>query len=240
MDLRPELTPPVLDEALVARLARLAERLDGAAEGQRDDELAEFNRLAGTDLPLREFQDIYKAVSPEEFVRDVLYRQALRPVPDLSRAEMVEIVSRLQAGGDEHDFYYGLFELHCKHPAGGGLVYSPDGVPGLPRGREPSAEEIADYALGWEPRVVAMRVAQRSGGTHVPYFVYSLEAPDTPATQVITSVATRYDVGAVVAVALKGVRLDDGSVVAPTFEFGPFSCGRILGPTDRPVGTRIG
>ena len=84
MKLRPDLTPPVLDEALVTRLARLADRLDGAAEGARDDELAEFNRLAGTALPLHEFQDVYKAVDPEDFVRDVLYRRSLKPVADLS------------------------------------------------------------------------------------------------------------------------------------------------------------
>ena len=143
---------------------------------------------------------------------------------------MIEIVSRLQAGGDEHDFYFGLFELHCKHPGGSDLIYHPDAV---------SAEEIADCALNWEPRVVAMRVAQRSGGTHVPYYLYRLEAPATPVTQVATSIDTRYEKEAVVAVALKGVRLDDGTVVAPTFEFGPFSCGKILGPTEQAVGSRI-
>lgn len=239
MELRPELMPSVLDEALVARLARLAERLDGAAEGERDDELAEFNRLAGTALPLQDFQGIYKALNPEDFVRDVLYRRSLKLVPDLSRAEMVEIVSRLQAGGDEHDFYFGLFELYCKHPEGSNLIDYPDAVPELPKGREPSADEIADCALNWEPRVVAMRVAQRSGGTHVPYYLYNLEAPATPATQVVTPIDIRYEKGAVVAVALKGVRLNDGTVVAPTFELGPFSCGKILGPTDQPVGSRI-
>ncbi len=36
----------------------------------------------------------------------------------------------------------------------------------------------------------------------------------------------------VVAMSLKGVRLDDCRVVAPTFEFGPFSYGKILGPTE--------
>ena len=239
MELRPELTPPVLDETLVARLAKLADRLDGAAEGERDDELAEFNALAGTDLPLRDFQDIYKAVNPEDFVRDVLYRRSLKPVPDLSRAEMVEIVSRLLAGGDAHDFYFALFELYCKHPESSDLIYYPEAIPELPRDREPSAEEIADCALNWEPRVVAMRITQRSGGTHVPYYLYRLEAPATPTTQVVTPVDTRYEKGAVVEVALKGVLLDDGTVVEPTFSLGPYSCGKILGPTDQPVGSRI-
>jgi hypothetical protein len=51
MELRSELMPPPLDAALVARLAKLADRIDGAAPGQRDDDWAEFNRLAGTNLP---------------------------------------------------------------------------------------------------------------------------------------------------------------------------------------------
>src|SRR5262245_16064823 len=115
MVLRPELTPPVLDNVLVTRLSELADRLDSDVE--RYDELAEFNRLAGTSLALGDFQGIYKSVDPEEFVRDVLYRHSLRPVSDLSRAEMIEIVSRLNAGGNDDDFYLALFQMYCKHPS---------------------------------------------------------------------------------------------------------------------------
>jgi hypothetical protein len=239
MELRPELTPPVLDETSIDRLAQLADRLDGAAEGQCDEELVEFNKLANTSLTLREFQGIYKAVAPEDFVRDLLYRRSVTQVPDLSRAEMVEIVSRLQTADEEHGFYLALFELYCKHPGGTDLIFYPDAILELSKDREPTAEEIADCALNWEPRVVAMQIAQRSGGTHVPYYLYNLEAPGVPTTQVVTEVGARYEKGAVVAVALKGVRLDDGTVVTLTFEFGPFSCGKILGPTDLPVGSRI-
>ena len=238
MKLRPELTLPMLDEALVARLAKLADRLDGARPGQRDDELAEFNRLAGTSLPLADFQDIYKAEDPEVFVRGVLFRRDLAPDPNLTRAEMAEIVSRIRGPGDD-DFYLELFEVNCKHPSGSGLIFGPNLVPELPQDREPTVEEIADCALNWEPRVVAMQIRQRSGGQSVEYFIYNLVAPDTPPTQVVTSLDIRYDKGAVVAVALKGVKLDDDSAVDTTFEFGPFSCGKILGITDKPIGSRI-
>src|SRR3954469_7885857 len=101
MELRPELMPLALDEALVARLARLADRLDGARPGERDEELAEFNRLAGTTIPLADFQGIYKSENPEDFVRRVLYQRSLIPDPSLSRAEMVEIVSRVMACGED-------------------------------------------------------------------------------------------------------------------------------------------
>jgi hypothetical protein len=239
MELRPELRPPALDEGLVARLARLADRLDGARPGQRDADLAEFNRLAGTALRLADFQDIYKAEDPDDWVRGVLYRRDLQPVPDLSRAEMAEIVSRVMAGGPDSDFYLELFMVNCKHPAESDLIFRPEEVPGLPQDREPTAEEVADRALSWEPRVVAMRVAERTGGKSVGYYLYRLEAPDTPSTQVATSLDTVYEKGAVVAVALKGVRLDDGSVVDTTYHFGAMSCGEILGATDKPVGSRI-
>jgi len=46
-------------EAKVARLAMLAAHLDGVRPGQWEDDLAEFNRLAGTPIPLEEFQGIY-------------------------------------------------------------------------------------------------------------------------------------------------------------------------------------
>jgi hypothetical protein len=239
VELRPELMPPALEEALVARLSRLADRLDGAQAGQCDDELAEFNRLAGTALAHEDFQGIYKAEDPEDWVRGVLYRWNLKPVPDLSRAEMVEIVSRVMDCGDDHDFYLELFLLHCKHPSESDLIFWPNLVPELPQDREPTAQEIADCALNWQPRVVAMRVAQRSGGKSVGYYLYQLEAPGTPPTQVVTSLDTVYEKGAVVAVALKGVQLDDGSVVSTTFEFGPMSCGRLLGATDKPIGSRV-
>jgi hypothetical protein len=60
MDLRPELMPPALDEEKVARLAKLADRIDGAAPGLWEDDLAEFNRLAGTEMTFEDFQGIYK------------------------------------------------------------------------------------------------------------------------------------------------------------------------------------
>lgn len=72
MELRPELLPPVLDEALVDRLAELAARLDGAQPGQWEDDLAEFNQLAGTTIPFEEFQGIYGGEDHDDYVRRVL------------------------------------------------------------------------------------------------------------------------------------------------------------------------
>ena len=147
MNLRPELTPPVLDEALVARLAELASNMDGAAPGTWDDDLAEFNRLAGTAIPFEEFQGVYGGCDHEEYVRRILYRRHLAPNPVLTVEEMAEVASRVMACGDDQDFYLELFVVNCRHPAGTDLIYWPDQVPEFPVEREPTAKEIAELAL---------------------------------------------------------------------------------------------
>jgi hypothetical protein len=106
MQLRSTLMPPALDAALVARLTELAANLDGAAPGQWEDDLAEFNRLAGAAIRFEECQGIYGAEDHEDYLRGVLYRRQFTPDPSISLAEMTEIVSRVKACGDDHDFCY--------------------------------------------------------------------------------------------------------------------------------------
>jgi hypothetical protein len=152
VDLRAELMPPALEETKVRRLARLAARLDGANPGGTapalwEGDLAEFNRVAETALDINDFQGIYGAEEHEDWVRRLLYHQTLAPAPDLSRAEMVEIVSRVMACDADHDFYLELFQVNCKHPSGSDLIFWPNLVPELPQDHEPTAEEIADLAI---------------------------------------------------------------------------------------------
>jgi hypothetical protein len=157
MELRSELMPPALDPALVARLAQLADRLDGARPGQWEDDLAEFNKLASTAIPFEEFQGIYGAEDHKDFVRRILFQRSLAPDSALSRAEMIEIVSRVKACDEDHDFYLELFVVNCKHPSGTDLIYWPNLVSELPQDREPTAEEIADLAIcGTERRVLQL------------------------------------------------------------------------------------
>ncbi len=240
MDLRSELTPPKHDESLVDRLVQLVERLDSdaALSGDRDDELAEFNQFAGTTLDVEAFQGIYRMEEAEEFVRRALILRDVPKVPDLTREEMIEIVSRIIQGEDQ-DFYLYLFIKNCKHPGESGLIFGQHLIPELPHDREATAEEIADCAMNWEPRTVAMEVVERLGGESVGYLIYTLEAPQTPQTQVVTPLDVVYETGTVLAVALKGVELEDGSIVETTYELGAMSCGKILGVTDQPVGNRI-
>lgn len=151
MELRPELMPPMLDEAKVARLAELAARIDGAAPGQWEDDLAEFHRLSGADVRFEHLQGIYGAEDHEDWVRRLLYSRSLAPTADLLREEMIEIVSRVMTGAADREFYLELFEVNCKHPSKSDLIFWPDLVPELPQDREPSAEEIADLAMRDHP-----------------------------------------------------------------------------------------
>lgn len=146
MNLRPELMPLKLDPSLIDRLTTLANKLDGVMLEQGNEELVEFNRLARVNLTLADFQGIYGAEDHEDFVRRVLYSRSLHPDPNLSLAEMTEIINRIR-NLDDDDFYIELFEVNCKHPSGTDLIYYPDEVPELPQDREPTSEEIAKVAL---------------------------------------------------------------------------------------------
>jgi hypothetical protein len=150
MDLRPELMPPALDPAQVARLAELADRIDGAAPGLWEDDLAEFNRLAGTAIPFEHFQGIYGGEDHATWVRRVLFAQALDPAPAVSLEEMTEIVSRIQADPTHPDavFYEELFDATCQHPSKTDLIFWSNLAPELPQDREPTAAEIAALAVG--------------------------------------------------------------------------------------------
>ena len=157
MELRRELTPPALDEALVARLARLADRLDGSRPGQNDAVLAEFNRLAGTAVPLEAFQGIYKVEDAEDFARRVLYQQSIRPVTDITRAELVEVVRRAMSAAPGEEGY--LTVLEANEPTGRAylLIFWPpdhDEATGKWGGGRPMSEynptpeQIVEWALG--------------------------------------------------------------------------------------------
>ncbi|MGL6072523.1 MAG: hypothetical protein ACRC8S_00045 [Fimbriiglobus sp.] len=147
MEFRKDLLPPILDSALVVRLAVLADGIDGAAPGMWESDLAEFTRLSGVTIPFEHFQGVCAGDGPENFVRRILFRKHLETPPFVSMEEFVEIVSWIMRCGPDHDFYLELFLAHCKHPAGTDLIMWPDLVPELPQDRLPSAEEIAELAM---------------------------------------------------------------------------------------------
>src|SRR4051812_45796345 len=97
MPLRAELMPPILDEGQVVRLAELAARIDGAWASQVEDEVAAFNAEAGTSFTFVDFQGIYGGQEHETWVRGVLSARAERPIPDITREELLELIRRIAA-----------------------------------------------------------------------------------------------------------------------------------------------
>ena len=155
MELRRELTLPSLDEQLVARLAELADAIDGnPSEALR----AKFNELAGTDLPMSAFQGVYGSEDHANFVRRLLRKRRIKPVPDVTREELAEIVRRAMKPDRAglHEAYMALFDCNVPRPRASNLIFYPadydqgsntwgDGQP--MSDYDPSPEQIVEWAL---------------------------------------------------------------------------------------------
>jgi hypothetical protein len=154
--------PPALDEARVRHLAELASRLDGAYPGLWEDDLAEFNRVAGTAFSIEDFQGIYGAEEHEDWVRRVLVRNTVRPVPDVTRAELAEIIRRAKAQGSypDNEAYMAIFDANVPLPGASNLIFYPsDYDPAINtwgEGRpiseyDPTPEQVVEWALASAP-----------------------------------------------------------------------------------------
>jgi len=153
MELRPELCPPRFDERLVERLTWLADHLDGSLDETQNARLVEeFNSKANTQLDWFDFQEIYGAMNHSEWVKEVLSRLHQKLVPDISRAELIEIVRRIVVGeGTESDihFYVGLLQANLPSVQVSDLIFYPKLFFNDKRSaqREMTPEEIVDAAL---------------------------------------------------------------------------------------------
>ena len=128
MELRPQLMPPALDEQFVVHLARLADCLDGARPGEFEDELAEFNRLAGTELDFADFDGIYGAEEHANWVRRLLYAQKIKPAPDVTREELAEVVRRAMPQNEffgQHEAYMASFDANVPLKKASNLIFYP-------------------------------------------------------------------------------------------------------------------
>jgi hypothetical protein len=167
--LRPELMPPVLDEAKVRRLAKLASKLNGAKPGGTDPsvwgaDLAKFNRLAGTQFRIEDFQGIYGGLEHDTWVRRVLIGKAVRPVADITHEELAEVVRRAMPGDgdlDECDAYMAIFDANVPLEGASNLIFYPLDYDastntwgdGRPIGEyDPSPEQIVEWALTQQRR----------------------------------------------------------------------------------------
>lgn len=158
MKLRPQLEPPKVDEQLAGRLAELAAKIDGARPGEWDDWLAEFNQLANTSIPFEHFQGIYGGEDHIEWVRRILHDQLTKPVDDVTREELIEIVRRAmpQNGYSDAEAYMAILDKNVPRSKASNLIFYPpdydDATNTWGGGRmmgqyNPTPEQIVDWAL---------------------------------------------------------------------------------------------
>lgn len=150
MELRQELMPPALNEARVARLTELAAGIDGAHPGQAEHELAEFNHEAGTTFAFLDFQGIYGGQDHDTWVRKVLAKPFQKRLPDVTRAELLELARRvMEADGEEHeiDFWLDMLALNIPDPRVSDLIFWPGEYFGDGNNaRELTPEQVIDIA----------------------------------------------------------------------------------------------
>jgi hypothetical protein len=128
MELRPELMPPRLDPSRVARLAKLAASLDGAQLGQWEEDLAEFNDLAGTAFSIHDFQGIYCGQEHEDWVRAILTRQSIKKAEAVTKTELAEVIRRaIPSNGHfgDHEAYMAIFDANVGRDGASALIFYP-------------------------------------------------------------------------------------------------------------------
>ncbi|WP_307821764.1 hypothetical protein [Streptomyces coffeae] len=148
MDLRPELLPPTVSqqhlEELSCEIDRIAD-LVASRSTAADEAIRAFNARTGHDYVALDFVENYGSRDVEEFAKEAA-RPARPRVAEISRDELVEIVRRVLIASPESDYYLRLLEMNVSHPRVSDLIFhrSDDF-------QDPSAEEIVDEALRYQP-----------------------------------------------------------------------------------------
>jgi len=135
------ISAPVLDEALVGRVAALASDLDGGSRApDAEAKLAELNRLAGTALTMRDLQGIYGAMSHDDWARELLSRAQAELAGPPTREEAIEMVRRVMtgAGPGELAFYLRVLQRHVDEKISDAIFW--------PGKRKRTAEQIVERA----------------------------------------------------------------------------------------------
>lgn len=152
MDLRPELLPPQIEQQRIdeisAEIGRIADMIHTGRRGEADPAIvaiARFNAASGRDYGPADFLEYDGWRTLEEFALEAA-RPAWPKVEDVSRAELAEIVRRIQAADPETDYYLLLLQANTPHPHAGALIFHPP-----PDLADASAERIVDAALAYHP-----------------------------------------------------------------------------------------
>lgn len=159
MDLRPELVPVPIDDArrgaVRAGILQIEAALDRREEAA--DLIRTFNTFTGRDYDEHMFRHYWRSVSLDDFVRQAA-RPKPAPVPDVTRAELAEVVRRAMPGSGDSDYeaYMEIFDANVPAAWASGLIFYPPGYDAATNtwdgGRpiseyDPTPEQIVDLAL---------------------------------------------------------------------------------------------
>lgn len=143
MDLRPELLPPPADQQHLEHLSREVERICNLlATGQPADEaIRSFNNTTGHQYGRADFAEYHGWRDLEDFALEAA-RPAYPRVPDITRDELIAIVSRIMATDPDSDYYLRLLQANVTCPGVHDLIFHPP-----PELTEASPVEIVDRIL---------------------------------------------------------------------------------------------
>lgn len=119
---------------------------------------SEFNQLANTSIPFEHFQGIYGGEDHIEWVRRILHNQHTKPINDVTRDELIEIVRRAmpQNGYPDAEAYMAILDKNVPRSGASNLIFYPpdydDAANTWGGGRmmgeyDPTPEQIVDWAL---------------------------------------------------------------------------------------------
>ncbi|MEV4107722.1 bacteriocin immunity protein [Nonomuraea sp. NPDC049695] len=149
MDLRSELLPPPVPRELVERLSaeidRIAQLIEEGRMPEARQAVAALNEQTGHSYEPRHFAAYWESEDLEDVARNAA-RPAPAKVPDITQAELAEVVRRIMEADPESDHYLALLEADVLHPGVSDLIFWPP-----EELRDATPEEIVEAALRYRP-----------------------------------------------------------------------------------------
>lgn len=106
MDLRPELLPPQIEQwrikEISGEISRIADMIHSGQQAEADLAITAFNAEVGHDYGPTDFLEYNGSRSIEEFALEAA-RPAWPRTDDVSRAELIEVVRRIQTADPDTD-----------------------------------------------------------------------------------------------------------------------------------------
>ena len=149
MKLRKQLLPNTDTDRIKEVTKRVTDILKGI-EAKQDVSvlIRNFNEFTGRSYDLEDFQHFEETEVLEEFAR-IAASPRPKKINDISKKELIEIVSRVLDGDPDIIFYQELFEANVPHPRASDLIFLPEE---LGFEKELTASQIVEEALNYEPK----------------------------------------------------------------------------------------